>query len=77
MLATVGVSEVTVFDVPKVAVLSTGDEVVPHNVAFEHLPSGCIRDSNRPMLFAALADANSHWGTAYLYGYSSIRMCDY
>jgi len=64
LLATIGVTEVTVYGIPKVAVLSTGDEIKPHTTPSEVLPGGCIRDSNRPMLFAVLSDIDQHWGNA-------------
>eukprot|EP01112_Ceratiomyxa_fruticulosa_P015463 TRINITY_DN4545_c0_g4_i2.p1 TRINITY_DN4545_c0_g4~~TRINITY_DN4545_c0_g4_i2.p1 ORF type:complete len:673 (+),score=129.84 TRINITY_DN4545_c0_g4_i2:2215-4233(+) len=52
LLATVGVSNVKVFPMPKVAILSSGDELVEANEA--NLPPGKIRDSNLPMLVAAV-----------------------
>ena len=52
ILATVGVVSVKVRRKPKVAVLSTGDEVVEPSVS--ELPKGKIRDSNRAMLLAAV-----------------------
>ena len=64
-MATVGVAQVNVYGTPKIAVLSTGDELVPHNVVFDRVPAGCIRDSNRPMLFAAISDCDPRWGSAY------------
>ncbi len=52
LLATVGAAQVTVHPRPRVAVLSTGDELVSPERA---LGPGQIRDSNRPMLLAAIA----------------------
>lgn len=52
MLASVGFDEVPVHPKPRVAVLSTGNELV---VGSGKLPPGKIRDSNRPALLAALA----------------------
>jgi molybdopterin molybdotransferase len=54
VLATVGVVDVPVRRRPRVAVLSTGDEVLPPDV--DRLPAGAIRDANRPMLLAMLDD---------------------
>lgn len=54
MLAALGVTEVEVALRPRVAVLSTGDELRPAET--ETLEPGAIRDSNRPML-AALVEA--------------------
>jgi len=59
LLATVGVSEVPVFDAPKVAVLSTGDELMEPN---QSLTPGKIRDSNRNMLLAAVKEVEPAWG---------------
>jgi len=51
LLATVGVTSVPVYTPPKVAILSTGDELVEP----EEIPKlGQVRDSNRSMLIAAL-----------------------
>ncbi|KAK4441378.1 Molybdopterin biosynthesis protein CNX1 [Sesamum alatum] len=51
LLATAGVLAVKVYPTPKIAVLSTGDELVePTN---ESLERGQIRDSNRAMILAA------------------------
>jgi gephyrin len=51
LLATVGVSEVPVHALPRIAILSTGDELV--NVGETPGP-GQIRDSNKSMLMAAV-----------------------
>ncbi|CAM8886767.1 unnamed protein product [Rhodiola kirilowii] len=51
LLATVGVSTVKVYGSPKIAVLSSGDELVDPGV--KDLGRGQIRDSNRAMLLAA------------------------
>jgi molybdenum cofactor synthesis domain-containing protein len=54
VLASVGVSEPTVCRRPVVAVVSTGDELV--SVDGPPLRPGSIRDSNRPLLVAALEE---------------------
>ena len=54
VLATIGVTEVPVHARPRVGVLSTGDELVDGP---RPLAPGQIRDSNRPMLLALLAEA--------------------
>lgn len=49
--ATVGAAELDVYDRPKVAVLGTGDEIIP----IDQTPSAAqIRNSNNPMLVALL-----------------------
>jgi gephyrin len=55
ILATIGVTEVSVFKVPQIGVLSTGDELNEPN---EELSPGHIRDSNRSMLLSAIEDAD-------------------
>jgi len=54
LLASVGDGEPEVVERPTVAVLSTGDELVSANAPM--LRPGIIRDSNRPMLIAELAE---------------------
>ncbi len=58
VLATVGVVEPVVARRPRVAVMSTGDELVPPETT--DLGPGMIRDSNRPMLLALVAEAGGH-----------------
>jgi molybdopterin molybdotransferase len=55
VMASLGAAEVAVWRRPRVGVLSTGDELVP--VATRELGPGKIRDSNRPMLLALVAQA--------------------
>lgn len=57
VLATIGVVEPVVARRPRVAVMSTGDELVPPET--EDLGPGLIRDSNRPMLLALVAAAGA------------------
>lgn len=54
LLATVGAAQVRVHPRPRVAILSTGDELVEPNQA---IGPGQIRDSNRAMLYAAVTAA--------------------
>lgn len=56
-LATIGVVSPTVAQRPRVAVMSTGDELVPPET--EELEPGMIRDSNRPMLLALVEESGS------------------
>jgi len=53
VLATIGVARPEVFARPRVAFMSTGDELTPTG---EALGPGAIRDSNRPMLLALLQE---------------------
>ena len=57
MLAALGVTSPVVARRPRVAILSTGDELRP--VETTTLEPGMIRDSNRPMMAALLADADA------------------
>ncbi|XP_065323454.1 gephyrin-like isoform X2 [Gordionus sp. m RMFG-2023] len=56
LLCSVGITEVTAYDKPKVAIISTGDEVVEPNT-LEIMP-GQVRDSNRVMLASLLSKYN-------------------
>ncbi|MFZ0014331.1 MAG: gephyrin-like molybdotransferase Glp [Acidimicrobiia bacterium] len=57
VLATIGVTTPRVARRPRVAVMSTGDELVPAET--ETLAPGMIRDSNRPMILDLVADAGA------------------
>lgn len=57
VLATIGVVNPVVARRPRVAVMSTGDELVPPETP--ELQAGLIRDSNRPMLAALVAGAGA------------------
>lgn len=57
LLASVGTTEVSVYKRPVVGVLSTGDEIIPHNRP-EPLRLGEVRDTNRPTLLAAIRNHN-------------------
>lgn len=57
VLATIGVTTPLVAARPRVAVMSTGDELAPADT--EELAPGMIRDSNRPMLVALVAEAGA------------------
>lgn len=62
LLVAAGTTAVMAYPSPRVVVLTTGDELVP---ADQPLGPGQIRDSNGPMLAAAIKDAG---GTPYLEG---------
>ena len=57
LLATAGLDSVAVYRTPRVGVLSTGDELV--DAAEKTLQYGQIRDANRYMLLAAVAEAGA------------------
>ncbi|HHM04288.1 MAG TPA: molybdopterin molybdenumtransferase MoeA [Gammaproteobacteria bacterium] len=61
-LADLGLTALSVALPPKVAIFACGDEVIPHN---QPLKPGLIRDSNSPMLAAAVTQAG---GEAVLKG---------
>lgn len=61
-LAALGITTFYVYQPPRVAILSTGDELV---AAGEPLPLGKIRDINAPMLSAAVTEAG---GSPNFYG---------
>lgn len=56
VLAEFGVADVSVFRTPRVAVLATGDELLPID---QPLTPGKIRNSNEPMLAAQIARAGA------------------
>ncbi|MCJ1384542.1 hypothetical protein MMC17_007659 [Xylographa soralifera] len=57
LLASVGRAEIKIYKKPIVGVLSTGDEIIPHNRPGP-LRLGEVRDSNRPTIMAAVES----WG---------------
>ena len=57
VLATLGATRVTVVRRPRVAVMSTGDELASADTKV--LDRGMIRDSNRPMLMALVTEAGA------------------
>jgi gephyrin len=57
LLASVGTSEVFVYRRPVVGVLSTGDEIIPHDRPGP-LRLGEVRDTNRPTLLSAIRSQN-------------------
>ena len=57
MLAALGITEVEARRRPRVAVLSTGDEVLAEDSV--HVGPGQIRDTNRPMLLEAVAEVGA------------------
>ncbi|KAG8192912.1 hypothetical protein JTE90_025621 [Oedothorax gibbosus] len=53
VMATCGIKKVLVYEKPRVALLSTGDEIVEPG---SELKPGCIRDSNKSSLFYSLVE---------------------
>jgi gephyrin len=56
LLASVGVQSVQVYKRPLVGVLSTGDEIIPHDRT-GNLRHGEVRDTNRPTLLTAIRNS--------------------
>jgi molybdopterin molybdotransferase len=56
LLAAMGRTDITVYERPKVAIISSGDEIVPVN---EDPPPGCMRDVNRYTLEAMIRTAHA------------------
>lgn len=56
LLASVGTTELSVYARPKIGVLSTGDEIIPHSTA-RPLKLGEVRDTNRPTLLTAIRNS--------------------
>jgi gephyrin len=52
LLASCGVAQVAVHPAPRVALLSTGDELVDAATPRDAMRHGAVRDANRPMLLA-------------------------
>lgn len=61
MLASLGITRVSVFKRPRVALISTGDEIVPVETA--PLPPGKVRDINSFTLAAQMESAGAEIGT--------------
>jgi len=59
LLAQLGLDKVKTYNAPRVGVLSTGNELVEMTHDKKILPRGMIRDSNRPMLLAAVRQAGA------------------
>ena len=57
VLAALGVCEVAVYRRPNVAILSTGDEIVPEHTLVP--PAGCVRDINGVTLHALVSQTGS------------------
>ena len=55
LLAALGIKELSVYEPLDVAVLATGDEVVPYSV--EEVAPGCVRNVNSPLIRAMMADS--------------------
>ncbi len=73
VLASLGKANVTVFQKPKIAVISTGNELVPWDTP--SLPLGKIRDSNAPavMALAEQYGAESFYGGIVIDDYEILK----
>jgi hypothetical protein len=74
LLAALGVAEPTVGRQPRVAVISTGDELLAPKDA---LTPGAIRDSNLPMLTALLTEAGTSVVSAHHASDDPARLADH
>ncbi|KAI5362914.1 putative molybdopterin biosynthesis protein MoeA [Septoria linicola] len=54
LLASVGTQYVSIYTRPVIGVLSTGDEIIPHDTFSRPLRLGEVRDTNRPTLLTAI-----------------------
>ena len=52
--ASQGIAQIPIRQRPRIAILTTGKELVPHDEFIQELPPGKIRNSNAPYLFAVL-----------------------
>ena len=57
MLAAAGITELPVYARPRVAIVSTGDELVPRRRARRAPAPGQVRDSSAPALAALVREA--------------------
>ncbi|EFA78185.1 gephyrin [Heterostelium album PN500] len=60
LLATLGVTTISVFKPPKITIISTGDELMPHDT--KEVKEGFIRDSNSLTLSSIVKEASQHFG---------------
>ncbi len=56
MLAALGISQISTIRRPRIAILSSGDELIPYDAPPEALTTGKIRNSNAVMLAAQIRD---------------------
>ncbi len=74
VLASIGVARPRVRRRPRVAVLSTGDEVAPPDT--EELPPGVIRDANGPLLAGLLAELGAEILDLGIVGDDAAQLAD-